>query len=481
MSDTHSVVYRYSFDQDDLRTYPWRRNYVTQPEILDYLKHVVEKYDLRKDMQFNTELISAEWDDDAQRWIARCGNGDVFVVRYLILALGQLSAKNIPDIPGINRTDLKMKIAHSSSWDPYLDVRNKRVGIIGNGSSGVQIVTAIADSVKELHCFIRHPQYTVPARLREVTLEERQTINADYDNIWRTTYESSTGFGFMESTRPVMSVSAKEREEIFESLWKEGNAFRFLFGAFGDIFLDEEANEEVCKFIRSKISQVIKDPQKAAVLTPQDSYTRRPLCDSGYWSKFNKDNVHAIDIKEHPITSLEQNGVRTADGTLHELDLLVLATGFRAVDGSFKAIHGGIRGRHGLNLSDHWGTQPKTYMSLFVSGFPNLFIIGGPQGPFSSAPPGLTIEIDFLEDLLRVMESRGTKTVEASTEAESEWVQTCDVLFKKFLVQKTKSWMTGTNIPGVRPSARFYYGGLNGFVEETKKMKDKDYRGLVFA
>jgi cyclohexanone monooxygenase len=262
---------------------------------------------------------------------------------------------------------------------------------------------------------------------------------------------------------------------------QEGNAFWFLFGAFGDVFLDEEANEEVCKFIRSKISQIIKDPQKAAVLTPQDSYTRRPLCDSGYWSKFNKDNVHAIDIKKHPITSLEQNGVRTADGTLYELDLLVLATGFHAVDGSFKAIRGGIRGRHGLNLSDHWGTKPKTYMSLFVSGFPNLFIIGGPQGPFSSAPPGLTIEIDFLEDLLRVMESRGTKTVEASTEAESEWVQTCDALFQKFLVQKTKSWMTGTNIPGVSPSARFYYGGLKGFVEETKKMKDKDYRGLVFA
>lgn len=257
MSDTHSFVYRYSFDKDDLHNYPWPNNYLAGGEIQSYLNHVVEKYGLRKHMQFNTELVFAEWSEEAKKWTACCSNGEVFVVQYLLLALGQLSKKLIPDIPGLKRTDMKMKVVHSASWGPDVDVRGKRklvpetrliasqapflcyratstptyfmkahtnafsgVGIIGNGSSGVQIATAISDCVEELRCFIRHPQYTVPAGLRPVTAEERQMINHEYDEIWERCWKSATGFGFTESSRPTMSVSAEEREEIFEKLWK---------------------------------------------------------------------------------------------------------------------------------------------------------------------------------------------------------------------------------------------------------------------
>lgn len=262
---------------------------------------------------------------------------------------------------------------------------------------------------------------------------------------------------------------------------QEGNAFHFLFGAFGDIFTSEEANEEVCRFLRRKIGQIVQDPAKAAVLTPREGYTRRPLCDNGYYAKFNQRNVHAIDLQRTPITSVEENGVLTADGKLHELDVLILATGFHAVDGSFKAVRGGIRGRDGVFLSDHWRYQPQTYLSLFVSGFPNLFILGGPMGPFSNALPGVMVEANFLNELLRVMENgqRGS-IVEALPDAEAKWVKLCNELASNSLIWRTPSWITGTNIPGVEPSARFYFGGIKGFIQELEHVKSNNYCGLEF-
>lgn len=237
----------------------------------------------------------------------------------------------------------------------------------------------------------------------------------------------------------------------------------------------------MCKFLNKKIAQIVQDPDKAAVLTPRDGYTRRPLCDNGYYEKFNQENVFAVDIKKAPITSVVENGVLTADGKLHELDILVLATGFHAVDGSFKAIRGGIKGRNGMNLSDHWQHQPKTYLSLFVSGFPNLFVLGGPMGPFSNALPGVMVEAGFLNDLLYEMETgRKEKVVEALPEAEAKWVEMCNELAAHFLVWKTPSWITGTNIPGAKPSARFYFAGIKGFIQELEEVKGNGYMGLVF-
>lgn len=254
-----------------------------------------------------------------------------------------------------------------------------------------------------------------------------------------------------------------------------------MFGAFGDIFTSEEANEEVCKFLRKKIAQIVHDPDKAAVLTPRDGYTRRPLCDNGYYDKFNQSNVFAINLQKTPIISIEETGVLTADGKLHELDILVLATGFHAVDGSFKAIRNGIRGRHGIYLSDHWKNQPKTYLSLFVSGFPNLFLLGGPMGPFSNALPGVMVEASFLNELLYEMETgRKERVVEALPEAENKWVEMCNELASQFLVWKTPSWITGTNVPGVEPSARFYFAGIKGFIQELEQVKANSYRGLAF-
>ncbi|KAF5518859.1 Cyclohexanone 1,2-monooxygenase [Colletotrichum aenigma] len=336
MSDTESYLYRFPWDKEDLMTYPWPNHYVTQPEILAYLRHVVLKHDLRKYMQFNTEMRSA-----------------IF-----------------------NETPLPCSIVHSHDWDADAEYRNKRVAVIGTGSTGTQIVTAVAPHAASLTVFQRTPQYSVPAGNKPVTPEYRERINQNYDDIWAQTRESSTAFGFQESTVPCMSVSPEDREKVFEKLWQQGNGFRFMFGGFGDITTNFEANEEACRFVRKKIAEIVKDPVKARKLTPTNRYARRPLCDSGYYEQFNRENVDVVDLRETEIVALTPKGIRTSDDIEHEVDLIVFATGFDAIDGSYTRLL--IRGRSGRTMKDHWVGGAHSYMSVCCSHFPNMFMINGP-------------------------------------------------------------------------------------------------------
>lgn len=279
-----------------------------------------------------------------------------------------------------------------------------------------------------------------------------------------------------------MSVSPEERQETYERLWAHGNAFHFMFGGFGDITTDPEANEELCRFLRRKIAQVVRDPAKAAVLTPTDYYARRPPCDNGYYECFNRPHVLAVDVGRAPIERVEAAGVRTADGALHELDVLVLATGFDAVDGSYAAVRGGIRGRGGALLADHWAALggPSAYLGLFAAGFPNLFLVNGPQGPFCNQPTSIEIEVDFVA---RLLEDKAGSTIEVGPETEAEWVELCRSLASGMLFDKVESnWITGQNIiPGARPTARFYYAGVNSYIRLLKEQEESDYQGLQFS
>ncbi|KAJ0304642.1 hypothetical protein Brms1b_011183 [Colletotrichum noveboracense] len=270
MSDTESYLYRFPWDKEDLMTYPWPNHYVTQPEILAYLRHVVLKHDLRRYMQFNTEMRSATFDETKNVWLVEVSTGETFEARYLVAALGLLSRPNLPDIPGTDT--FKGSIVHSHDWDADAEHRNKRVAVIGTGSTGTQIVTAVAPHAASLTVFQRTPQYSVPAGNKPVTPEYRERINQNYDDIWAQTRESSTAFGFQKSTVPCMSVSPEDREGVFEKLWQQGNGFRFMFGGFGDITTNADANEEACRFVRKKIAEIVKDPVKARKLTPTNRY-----------------------------------------------------------------------------------------------------------------------------------------------------------------------------------------------------------------
>ena len=478
MSDTESYVYRYSWDKEDLRSYPWSHHYVKQPDVLAYLEHVVERHDLRKHMQFNTQVLSAEWDSDSDAWRVEVSTGETFVVRYLITALGLLSKANYPDIKGLET--FKGELTHTAKWSPELVVDNKNVGVIGCGSTGVQVVTDIASRVKTLTCFQRTPQYSVPSGDAPVLPEYREYVNEHYDEIVAQVRNSICGFGFVESTVPFDSVPPEKREAIFEELWNKGNGFRFLFGGFCDISTNRVANEAACQFIRKKISQIVKDPAMAAKLTPHDYYARRPLCDGGYYEQFNRDNVSIVDLKETPITSIVPEGIQTSDGTVHKLDMIIFATGFDAVEGNYLRMR--IRGRNGKTLKDHWENGPTSYLGVFVPDFPNLFMITGPQGPFTNLPPAIEAHVELIASSIeraeKARKENGRGIVEALPQAEAEWVQECEKVAEGSLFKETASWIFGNNVSGKKVALRFYFGGLAAFYKAVKDVMDDGYRGF---
>jgi cyclohexanone monooxygenase len=478
MSDTESFVYRYSWDKEDLSTYPWSHHYVKQPEVLKYLEHVVDRHDLRKHMQFNIELLSADWDASENLWRVETSIGQTFKVRYLITALGLLSKANYPEIKGLDT--FKGELTHTAAWRSNLSVDGKNVGVIGCGSTGVQVITEVAKKVKSLTCFQRTPQYSVPSGDRPVSPEYRQFVNSNYDDINAQVRNSICGFGFVESTVTFDSVSPEKREQIFEELWNQGNGFRFLFGGFSDIATNREANEAACQFIRNKISETVKDPEKAKKLTPHDLYARRPLCDGGYYEQFNRENVSIVDLKETPITTITPEGVQTEDGTVHKLDMLIFATGFDAVEGNYLRLK--IRGREGKTLKDHWANGPTSYLGVFVPYFPNLFTITGPQGPFTNLPPAIEAHVELIAasieraEAARKMGGRGI--IEALPEAEEAWVQECEKVAEGSLFKETTSWIFGNNISGKKVALRFYFGGLAKYYQTLKEVAEDEYRGF---
>lgn len=478
MSDTESYLYRYSWDKEDLQTYPWTHHYVYQPEILEYLRHVVRRHDLRKFMRFNTEMQKATWDDGEGRWVVSCSGGLVIHARYLVNCLGLLSKPNYPDIPGIS--SFAGQLVHTAKWESNLDLKGKKVGIIGNGSTGVQVMTAVASEVDLLVSFQRHPQYSVPSGQGPVSKEYRDNINNNYDKIWQDVWASSTAFGVPETTRKTMDATPEERRQAFEEVWAKGNGFRFMFSAFGDITTNAEANEEACKFIRSKIDEIVRDPKKAEALKPRDLYARRPLCDSGYYQIFNRDNVDIVDLRESPIQEIVPEGVRTrgkdGNSTVHPLDVLIFATGFDAIEGNYLRIS--ITGRQGKSIQEHWQKGSTAFGAVACSGFPNMFLVSGPQGAFANFPVVIESEIDFITDCIIHSEAKETHVVEVTAAAERGWSDLCDQLVEGSLFKSTASWIFGANVQGRKASTKFYFGGLNRYREWTRRQVEERFPGF---
>ncbi|KKZ68343.1 hypothetical protein EMCG_06019 [[Emmonsia] crescens] len=515
MSDTESFVYRYSWDKDDLRTYPWPRHYLKQPDVLAYLEHVVRKHDLRRYMSLNMRVKGAVWDGEAGVWRVTAvkvrrgvggrgqgGEGEVegdeegeeilFVARYLVTALGLLSEKNYPDIHRMS--DFGGTTCHTAAWRPDINLSNKRVGVIGTGSTGVQVITEIAGKVQSLTCFQRRAQYSVPSGDGPVSASYRAKINKDYDVIMENTQQSLVGFGFEESTRTYESVPEAEREGVFEHMWKRGNGFYFMFGGFSDISTSAVANEAACGFLRKKIGEIVRDPEKARMLMPTDRYARRPLCDSGYYEQFNRDNVHIVDVGAgNPLSHFTHKGLVTRDGTEHELDVVIFATGFDAIDGNYNRLQ--IRGVGGRMLQEHWAERgPTSYLGISVANFPNFFMITGPQGPFCNIPPVIETQVRFVSfligkaELSRKFAATSTRTdagrgstgtiIEATVESEEEWMQRCERIADRSLFKGTSSWLFGSNVSGKKEAVRFFLGGLKNYNRVLRNVAEGRLRGF---
>ena len=486
MSDTESYLFRFSWDKEDLQTYPWANRYLSQPEILAYLNHVIDRHQMRHHMQFNTEMKSAFWDDVQRLWTIKCTSGETFTARYLISAIGGLSEPKFPDIKGIDT--FNGTLVHTQDWPADLDLTGKRVGVIGNGSTGVQLMTAIAPIVKHLVSFQRSPQYSVPTGQRPATKEYRQRINDKYDEIYKNVWNSAGGYNLEEVKTPMHDFSVEERKRIFDTLWEQGNAFRFFFSGFGDIATNEEANRETCKYIHSKIDQIVQDPEKARILKPTDLYNRRPLCDSGYYQIFNRDNVTLVYLRENPLSTIVPEGLSLADGTIHKLDVIVVATGFDVFEGAYARTT--IEGRRGARLSNHWKDGPSTFAGIAMAGFPNLFTVFGPQGPFANGPSVIEVEVNYIIELIKHAEHRSKQGklggvprrpfIEVDRRAEKEWRAVCEKGCEGSLFKAPGSWIFGQNIPGREPSPNWYFPGLEGYLSNVRAQVENGFPAFTW-
>ena len=475
LSDSETQVYCYSFDKELLQEWDFDTSYVNQPKILSYLNHVTDRFDLRRSISFNTGIAGAHFDETRELWVVRTDKGATHTARFIVTALGLLSVINYPNIPG--RDSFKGELYHTGAFPQNLSFAGKRVGVIGTGSTGLQVNTALAPQVGHLTVFQRSPQYSVPVGNRPLSKDQVAEIKQNYDSVWEHVFSSMTGFAFTESNIPTFSVSAEEREAIFEKAWQKGGGFNYMFGTFNDIAVDAAANEAAASFIRRKIAQTVKDPETARKLTPTDLYARRPLCDSGYYEIFNRDNVALVDCKATPIEAIVPNGIRTADGVVHELDMIIFATGFDAVDGNYKVMD--LRGRGGQTMAEHWQEGATGYMGTMTAGFPNMFMVLGPHGPFSNLPPAIEMQVEMIADLVAKATREDLASIEISNKAEAAWVNHCDELAAGSLFSQVDSWIFGANIPGKKRTLVFYFGGVGQFRKEAADLIRKGYPGFL--
>jgi cyclohexanone monooxygenase len=474
-SDTEVTAYCYSFDRELFDTWFWTERYPRQAEILSYLNHVADRYDLRGSIQFDTQVTSVVWDDDSSTWTVTTDSGQRWRARFLIEAVGLLSATKMPDFPGQSR--FQGEIHHTARW-PHegVDLKGKRVAVIGTGSSGIQVIGDIAPVVGHLTVFQRTAQYVVPSKHQPIDKGHLQWIKENYEDYWRGVLGSVTAFGFNESQTSAEEVSPQEREATFRHQYESGGGFHYMFQAFNDVGVSMVANTAATDVIKAKIAEIVRDPDTAAMLTPSELYARRPLCADDYYETYNRDNVALVDAKADPVAEFTPNGIRTESGAEYEVDVIVLATGFDAVSGNQLKIE--QVGRDGVRLADAWADRPHAHVGMMAHGFPNMFMIFGPMGPFTNQPPAHEAQVDWIADVITVMRERGIVSIEPTREAQDQWMAMCDEIAAGTLFPRVNSWINGSNIEGKPVTVMFYMGGMGEYMKHLRAALDTDLAGF---
>ncbi len=485
--DSESESYSYSFSKELLQEWNWTEHYSPQPETLRYLNHVADKFDLRKDIQFNTRVSKATFDSAANCWEVEAETGARTRARFLITALGPLSAPIMPNIPGMD--DFKGTAFHTFNWpaDPNgwggkdVGYAGKRVGIIGTGATGVQVIQELAKTAGRLTVFQRRPNWCSPLGNRPITPEEQAKIKASYPAIFEKCKTSFASMVHDSDPRSALEVSAEEREALFEKLYP-GPGFSLWLGAFADILTNKKANDLISDFVARKIRQRVKDPKIAEKLIPKDHGfgTRRVPLETGYYEVYNQPNVELVDISETPITRITPGGVKTSDRE-YELDMLIYATGFDAVTGGITRID--ITGENGVKLKDKWANGPRSYLGLQIAGFPNLFTLVGPQGnsALCNIPRCAELNVEWVTDLIRHMRDRQLARCQPGKAAEDAWVDQVAEIADTTLLAKTDSWYTGSNVPGKKRTFLIWAGGNPAYREILADAAAKGYAGLELS
>lgn len=479
--DSESIIYNYTFSDELIQEWSWSSRFPEQPEILKYLNFVADRLALRKDIEFNTRIEKASYNETLQKWDIYTEAGQHIQARYFITGVGCLSASNIPKFKGLET--FKGQAYHTGHW-PHekVDFSGKRVGLIGTGSSGIQATPVVAEAAAHLTVFQRTPAYSTPARNHPYNKEFIEHTKANYADIREKIRWSK--MGYLHTTvnhRSALEDTPEQREQEYQKIWERGGLG--FSQTYNDLLVNDASNETASEFIRNKIGEVVQNPEVAKKLKPSYYYSaKRPVLDTNYYETFNRDNVTLVDVKNSPIVEVTETGIKTTDGE-YPLDILIFATGYDAMTGPLFKID--IRGKENISLKEKWqdGTATRTYLGLTNAGFPNMFMITGPESPsvLSNVPVSIEQHVEWIGDCLEHMREQQLTAIEADVDAENNWSKHCREIAEESLLTKVDSWYTGANIDNKPKGFLIYIGGVGEYRKICDDVAQDGYRGFTFS
>ncbi|MEO7321745.1 MAG: NAD(P)/FAD-dependent oxidoreductase [Burkholderiales bacterium] len=479
--DIESLEYSYSFCEDLQQEWKWPERYGTQPEILRYINHVAERFDLLRDIQLNTRVVSAVFDEAVNRWTVTTDKGDIVSAPYCVMASGNLSTPRVPNFKGLE--NFRGKWYHTGLW-PHegVDFTGRRVAVIGTGSSGVQMIPLIAKQAKHLHVFQRTANYSLPARNGPLDREKERNHKAQYVANRRAALDTPFGMaGYPPPSKSALEATPEERQRVYEAKWQAGGSISFLY-SYTDLLLNKAANDTASEFVRQKIRGIVRDPEVAELLAPKDHPigTKRLCLDTHYYETYNRDNVTLVNARSTPIEEITATGLRTSEAE-YPFDAIVFATGFDAMTGALAEID--VRAQSGAILKEEWSAGPRTYLGMMVAGFPNMFLITGPGSPGVKSQMILAIEqhTDWIVECLKHMQARGINRIEAETPSATAWVEHVNEVANSTLYPLANSWYLGANIPGKPRVFMPYVGGFHNYKKKCDTVAQNDYEGFKLS
>lgn len=479
--DSAGYTYQYWFSDELLAEWNWSERFPAQPETERYLNHVADKFDLRKDIVFNTRIESAHFDEANGLWVVTAADGSKATAQFLVMATGGLSVPTNPTFPG--QESFKGTVFHTARWPKEpIDFKGKRVGVIGTGATGIQVIQTIAPDVGHMTVFQRTPTYTIPIRNPQYSDADRAAIRARYPELRHLVHETFSGFEFNPDPRRFHDMDPAERERFLEALWEDGS-LKFWVGGFADTLVDKTANDYISEFVRKRIRARLKSPELARKLIPTEYGfgTRRVPLENRYYEVYEQGNVDLVDIRETPILRFVENGIETSAGVI-ELDIIVNATGFDAATGALTRMD--LRGRGGKLLKDVWAKGIHTWLGMTVHGFPNMFMTMAPMSPaaaFCNVPTCSQQQVDWITDCILYVQAEGKQTIEPTAAADRGWVDHHNQVADVTLVAKAKSWYTGANVEGKQQSLIAYIGGVGTYRNLCNDAKANHYKECELA
>ncbi|QXV99924.1 MULTISPECIES: flavin-containing monooxygenase [Rhodococcus] len=474
--DVQSMEYSYSFDEGLQNEWEWTERFATQPEILNYIEHVANRLDLRKDITFGVRVASAEFDENGSRWTVRATDGTTTTARFVVMATGCLSSARVPDFVGLE--SFGGEWYHSGDW-PHegVELEGKRVAVIGTGSSGVQLIPLVAEQAAHTTVFQRTPNFVMPARNAPLTTEFTTDFKARYPQLREQARYAPGGILRNLREQSALDETPEQRQSRYEMHWESGGPD--IVGAYGDLLRNAESNETLAEFIRGKIAQIVTDPERAALLSPHYAVgAKRIALGTDYYETYNRDDVALVDVASAPLERITATGIKTADAE-YEFDVIVFATGFDAMTGALLRVD--FRGENGVTLQEKWHAGPRTLLGVATAGFPNLFTVTGPGSPSVISNVLMSVEqhVEWITDYIEYLTVRGHTYAAADVADEDDWVQQVQDAAADTLYLTANSWYLGANVPGKPRVFMPYVGGVGNFRRHCEKVAANGYEGFV--